>query len=270
MFWINKAYELSQSNQAFVLVTLVSVVGHSPRHAGSKMLVTESECFGSVGGGNLEKTAVEKAKKMLAENTSVPEMLELVLSPNEGEFGIQCCGGKVEVVLEPTHPIRPSIAIFGAGHVGKALSHILATLPINLYLIDSRESQLQSKLVQGKPVSNLASLYHEHKPIPESILPDLPNDAAILIMTHDHAEDIAILEQALRYDSWSYIGLIGSESKWRHFKKQLEALGLSDKDFDRVTTPIGIEAIQGKSPQTIAISVAAELLSVLKLSDSLF
>jgi len=265
MYWINKAHELSQNGQAFVLVTIVSVVGHSPRHAGSKMIVTTGECFGSIGGGNLEKSAVEKAKKMLSENVQVPEVLELVLSPNEGEFGIQCCGGKVQVVLEPTHPFKPSIAIFGAGHVGKALSHILATLPVNLYLIDSRESQLTNEIV-----SQLATIYQEHKPIPESILPDLPSKAALLIMTHDHAEDIAILEQALRYDSWLYIGLIGSESKWQHFKKQLIELGLTEADFDRVTTPIGIPNIIGKSPQTIAISVAAELLSTLELSDVTF
>jgi len=265
MFWINKAHELSQNNQAFVLVTIISVVGHSPRHAGSKMIVSEAECFGSIGGGNLEKTAVEKAKKMLSENVQIPEILELVLSPNEGEFGIQCCGGKVEVLLEPTHPLKPSIAIFGAGHVGKALSHILATLPINLYLIDSRESQLTNGID-----SQLATIYQEHRPIPESILPDLPSDSAILIMTHDHAEDIAVLEQALRYDDWSYIGLIGSESKWQHFQKQLKTLGLLEADLNRVTTPIGIPDITGKSPQTIAISVAAELLCILDVSDSKF
>lgn len=265
MYWINKAHELSQNNQAFVLVTIVSVVGHSPRHAGSKMIVCEAECFGSIGGGNLEKTALERAKHMLSEGVQAPEILELLLSPNEGEFGIQCCGGKVGVLLEPTHPLKPSIAIFGAGHVGKALTHVLATLPINLYLIDSREPQLNNYLG-----STLATIYQEHKPIPESILPDLPTDAAILIMTHDHAEDIAILEQALRYDSWSYIGLIGSESKWRHFQKQLKELNLSEVDFERVTTPIGIPDIQGKSPQTIAISVAAELLSIIDVSDSLF
>jgi len=237
MYWINKAHELNQKNQAFVLVTIISVVGHSPRQA-----------------GNLEKTAVERAKKILSEGLQVPEVLELILSPNEGEFGIQCCGGKVEVLLEPTHSLKPSIAIFGAGHVGKALSNILTTLPINLYLIDSRESQLTTELDSG-----LATLYQEHKPIPESILPDLPSDAAILIMTHDHAEDIAILEQALRYDSWSYIGLIGSNSKWQHFQKQLKTLGLSKADCDRVTTPIGMPNISGKSPQIIAISVAADL-----------
>ncbi|ADI14633.1 xanthine dehydrogenase accessory protein XdhC [Truepera radiovictrix] len=264
MSWLAAAAELARAGTPFVLVTLARVRGHAPRRAGSKMVVTAREAHGSVGGGNLEATATARARELLASGARDPELLSLPLGPQGGAHGVQCCGGEVTLLLEPFALARPSVALFGAGHVGWALVQVLGTLPLNLHLIDSRASALARPL----PSPLAATLTRHHAPVPESALAALPAGTHLLILTHDHAEDLAVLERALR-GPFGMVGLIGSASKWAHFRRELARQGLSETDLARVVTPIGDPEL-GKSPPAIAIGVAAQLLSVLELPEGLF
>ena len=83
-------------------------------------------------------------------------------------------------------------------------------------------------------------------------------------MTHDHIEDLAITDQALRSDALGSIGLIGSASKWARFRAKLIELGHTEADLARVSTPIGIPEIGGKAPASIAVSVAARTLQLIE------
>ncbi len=271
MSWLATIVRLNEAGTPFVLITLARVRGHAPRGAGSKLVVSADEMWGSIGGGNLEAHATARARTLLKERVTVPELLTQTLGLEGGEHGVQCCGGVVTLFLEPVYPERPTVAIFGAGHVGWATVQVLGTLPLQLHLIDSRPAQLGRAL----PGPLTASVTLHHAPVPESALETLPTGAHLLILTHDHAEDLAVLERALRNDSSSadrfgFIGLIGSASKWTHFRRELLAHGLSETDLARVTTPIGLPGVPGKSPQAVAIAVAAQLLGVLELPDTLF
>ena len=53
------------------------------------------------------------------------------------EHGRQCCGGEVDLLLEPL-PVVPAVAVFGVGHVGLELARILARHDVELHLVDSR------------------------------------------------------------------------------------------------------------------------------------
>jgi xanthine dehydrogenase accessory factor len=97
--------------------------------------------------------------------------------------------------------------------------------------------------------------------LPEVVLGELPPGTHVLVMTHDHAEDIAIVDAALRADGPASIGLIGSSAKWARFRTRLLADGgFTEADLDRVTTPIGLHSLPGKEPAVIAVAVAADLL----------
>ena len=264
--WLATTAHLHEAGTPFVLVTIARVRGHAPRGAGSKMVVSTDGAWGSIGGGNLEAHATVRARALLAERVTVPELTLHTLDPKGGDFGIQCCGGEVTLFLEPHYPERPTVAIFGAGHVGWALIHVLGTLPLQLHLIDSRPAHLERPL----PTPLTASVTRHHAPVPESVLETLPAGAQLLILTHDHGEDLAVLERALSTDCFGFIGLIGSASKWTHFRRKLSAHGLSETDLARVTTPIGLPGVPGKSPQAVAIAVVAQLLGVLELPDTLF
>lgn len=272
MNWLGAATEFTKQGVPFVIVTIAALRGHAPRGAGAKMLVTQESSYGSIGGGNLEQTAIEKAREYLGrggaslDRETLPLLFNMILNPKGGAHGVQCCGGEVTLLLELVNPKRPTVAIFGAGHVGWAIAHILQTLPLELLLIDSREKQLdETRLLTEQP----AEVHLQHAAIPETALESIPAGAHLLILTHDHAEDIAILERALRRDDLGFIGLIGSSAKWAHFQGELKKQGLTDSDLERVTTPIGLPGIEGKSPAVIAIATAAQLLQCLELSENL-
>jgi xanthine dehydrogenase accessory factor len=264
--WLETVAALSNAGTPFVLITLARVRGHAPRAAGSKMVVSPDSAWGSIGGGNLEAHTLGRARALLGDHVQIPELFVQKLGPEGGAHGVQCCGGEVTVLLEPHYPERPTVAIFGAGHVGWALVQILGTLPLSLHLIDSRAEQLARDL----PSPMTATLTRRHAPVPESVLESLPAGAHLLVLTHDHAEDVAVLERALRSAHFGFIGLIGSSSKWGHFRRELGKAGLTEDDLARVTTPIGLPNVPGKSPQAVAIAVAAQLLGILKLPDTLF
>jgi xanthine dehydrogenase accessory factor len=98
----------------------------------------------------------------------------------------------------------------------------------------------------------------------EQVRERLPRGAHVVIMTHDHAEDYALCDAALRLPQpLGGIGLIGSSAKWTRFQAQLAAAGHSPETIARITCPIGQPGVTGKDPAVIAVAVAAALLSVL-------
>src|SRR5206468_3251080 len=102
MDWLKAAQQLRDDGQPGVLVTVAEVRGHAPREAGAKMVVGRDRTWGSVGGGNLEETAVTRAREMIEAGAAEPEMQEARLSPNaRNQHGRQCVGGVVRLLLEP-------------------------------------------------------------------------------------------------------------------------------------------------------------------------
>nr|WP_281496761.1 xanthine dehydrogenase accessory protein XdhC [Ornithinimicrobium sp. F0845] len=252
---------LRGAGRSGVLVTVTAARGHAPREPGAKMVVAAEEVWDSIGGGNLEATAVARARAMLAAGTAQPVQLDLSLSEHATtEFGRQCCGGEVSVLLEPV-PARPVVAVFGLGHVGQELGRILARLPVVVHLVDSRAGQVEQ--TRGLTPDALADVRVTHAPAPETVLDTLPGHAHVLVMTHDHAEDLVLCEAALRRGDLGSVGVIGSTAKWQRFRKRLLEAGHSEAAVATITSPIGLPDLPGKQPATIAISVAAALVRTL-------
>lgn len=174
---------------------------------------------------------------------------------------MQCCGGEVTVLLEPL-PVVPAVAIFGMGHVGHELARVLARHDLDLHLVDTREEQLTEEMLA--PLADASARVHPHRipVLPELVLPTLPPGTHVMVMTHDHAEDAALVDAALRTSDGALatVGLIGSSAKWARLRRRLLDGGLTEEDLARVTTPIGLPDLPGKDPATIAVSVAADLL----------
>jgi xanthine dehydrogenase accessory factor len=259
--WFAGVAELRRSREAGVLVTVTEVRGHAPREAGAKMVVSTERTWASIGGGNLEEEAVRRAREMVASGATAPESYIAKLSDKAPvQHGVQCCGGEVTVLLEPL-AVVPSVAVFGLGHVGLELARILARHDLELHLVDSRAGHLAPEVLSVLDDA-VAAVHTHHVPvIPELVLSELPPGTTVLVLTHDHAEDLAILDAALRCDHLGTLGLIGSSAKWARFRTHLL------EDFppavvERVVTPIGLPGITtSKEPAAIALSVAAALLA---------
>lgn len=259
MEWIGALRDLHSIGQPAVLVTLVSTRGHSPRSAGAKMVVTAEKTWDSVGGGNLEATAIDHARDMLASGARSPESQEITLNEHaHARHGTQCCGGVVSLLFEPI-AAPPTVAVFGLGHIGCELAHMLSRLEINLHLTDSREGFADSsrfhQATQGR-----AYVHVHYAPAPEAVLSDLPAESHVLIMSHDHAEDLFLCEAALQRDDLGSVGVIGSAAKWSRFRKKLREAGYPGEQVEQIACPIGLPGITGKSPAVIALSVAASLV----------
>jgi xanthine dehydrogenase accessory factor len=260
MEWVKAVQRLRAGRQAGVLVTVMSVRGHAPREAGAKMVVAADNVWATVGGGNLEALAVERSREMIADGTTAPEVLTAALSDKAPyQHGVQCCGGEVKLLLEPL-PVVPSVAIFGVGHVGLELARILARHDIELHLVDSRSDQVTADRLAVLDDAVAQVHVHNVPVLPELVVGELPPGTHAVIMTHDHAEDAALCDVAIRNEDLATIGLIGSSAKWTRFQRKLAEDGNSAGAIARITTPIGIPGLTGKEPAVIAVSVAAWLL----------
>jgi len=260
MEWAEAVLRLRDARRPGVLVTLAAVRGHSPRAAGAKMVVGAEQTWGTVGGGNLEAVAVERARALIGTGPSEPELLTVALSDKAPyQHGVQCCGGEVTILLEPL-PVVPAVAVFGVGHVGLELARILSRHDLDLHLVDTRPDQLASERLAVLEPAVARVHVHQVPVLPELVLGELPQGSHVLVMTHDHAEDAALCDAALRSPQLASIGLIGSSAKWARFRRTLAEAGHSPEAVARITTPIGLPGITGKDPATVAVSVAAALL----------
>ncbi|WP_406368400.1 xanthine dehydrogenase accessory protein XdhC [Streptomyces sp. NBC_01546] len=261
MTWVAAVARLRARREPGVLVTVATVRGHAPRRAGAKLVVGQTETWGSIGGGNIEAVAIDRARELNGTADAEPELMEFALNDKvTGRHGVQCCGGAVTVLLEPL-PVVQAVAVFGVGHVGLELARILARHNLDLHLIDTRPDILTDERLSVL-ADAVAQIHVHHTPLlPEEVLTELAPGTHVLIMTHDHAEDAALCDAALRTAGLGSIGLIGSAAKWARFRQRLAAEGGHDAaTIDRIKTPIGMAGITGKEPATIAVSVAADLL----------
>ncbi|WP_404287314.1 xanthine dehydrogenase accessory protein XdhC [Glutamicibacter arilaitensis] len=256
--WIEAVTVLRNERRAAVLVTVTAVRGHAPREAGAKMVIAADETFGTVGGGNLEMAAMERAREMIAQGDREPQSMTLRLNDKApAKYGRQCCGGEVSLLLEPL-PVPATVAIFGIGNVGMELARILSRHELELHLTDSRPEFLQG-LAAMEP--GVARVHAQVAVLGEQVISCLPEGAHVLIMTHDHAEDFHLCDAALRHPGLGSIGLIGSSAKWARFQKNLGQSGHSEAKIRQIQCPIGLPEVSGKQPAVIAVSVAAELLA---------
>lgn len=245
--WIEHLKEISESGAPAVMVTTTKCSGSTPREIGAKMLVLSGGQFhGTIGGGNLEHLAIEKALQVMASGEAGVEEFPL------GSRAGQCCGGKVELLFEPIN-CGPALFVFGAGHVGQALCQVFEGTPFRLFLIDERSEWVQAP--------GLPKAVHRVHGDPLKFAGALPESERnyVVVMTHLHSLDEQIVELLLPKEL-AYLGLIGSQTKWRRMRHRIALRGGPAEELDNVVSPIGM-AIGGKSPKEVAISLAAELIA---------
>jgi xanthine dehydrogenase accessory factor len=145
------------------------------------------------------------------------------------------------------------VFLFGAGHVGRALVKALEPLPFFVRWIDERPDAFPAAAPDNAEVVISA--------LPEGELHGAPENALVVVMTHSHGLDLALVAAALKDPRFPYVGLIGSGSKRAQFVRRLVSeFGVPKAEIARLVCPIGVHGITGKEPAVIAAAVAAELL----------
>ena len=270
-----------------MLVSVDSVQGSGPREVGAWMAVFPKTLVNTIGGGHLEFQAITEARALLSrpahvnafDNAAPSANGNLASAPTHEDNTLttryalgpalgQCCGGVVHLKFErisaadaPALKQRllangQPLALFGGGHVGRALVNVLSTLPYNVQWIDSRDEIFPAQLPPN--------VVCEHSDPVHAAVADLPSGASVLVMSFSHAEDLDVVAACLKrqrlHGDLKFVGLIGSKTKWATFQHRLEAKGFTAEELAFITCPIGVSGITGKEPEVIAVSVAAQLL----------
>lgn len=255
-----------------MLVRVGEARGSTPRDSDAWMVVAPAALFGTIGGGQLEFLAIGRARAIL-EGREAEGPWSQPLGPEIG----QCCGGHVTLYFNRLDAARcsdllveweqakarlPHVFVFGAGHVGTALAHALALLPVQAVVVETRADALKelSSAVGGAVETRLAAM-------PEAVVRDAPPGSAFIVLTHDHALDFLIVSDALKRDDAAYVGLIGSATKRAVFSRQWREAGGEDARFAELVCPIGGAHLRDKRPSVIAALTAAEVMAALAEAD---
>jgi len=246
-----------------ILVTVHEVQGSVPREAGAWMAVFADAVVGTIGGGHLEFDAIAQARERLA-GAGGPPIVRYALGPSLG----QCCGGVVHLrfaqvgradipaLVATLDAGRAPVALFGGGHVGRALVTVLGNLPFQVTWIDSRDEIFPAQVPDN--------VRCEHSDPVQAAVADLAPGSRVLVMSFSHAEDLDVVAACLKRQrergDLPYVGLIGSKTKWATFRHRLQERGFREEELAQVTCPIGVPGIAGKQPEVIAVAVAAQLL----------
>jgi xanthine dehydrogenase accessory factor len=321
------------AREACVLVTLNLILGSAPRESGSRMIVVAEAVHGSIGGGNLEYTAIGRGRELLAESAEARQLHQ--------PFGLgpvlnQCCGGAVTVLfevlprgrpawlqrlvsaldagepavlataidrplpehallgpaqpepkgipeevreaarkllaadppnrpesaplaaverdgdtwwLEPVGHSHPRLLLFGAGHVGREVAHLLSRLPFAVTWIDSRDDAFDNVAFADAPFDDAAAgrITTLRTDDPVRQVREAGPAGIYVVMTHSHQLDEEICFAVLQRDDFAWLGLIGSDTKRRRFAQRLERRGIPAERLERLVCPIGLAGIRGSS-----------------------
>ena len=246
-----------------VEIVVAATRGSSPRETGTGMWVNAREICGTIGGGNLEYTALKIARELLHARDG---MLERSRTFSLGAGLGQCCGGEVTLGFRryaeaPARallgePAQFDVSLFGAGHVGREVARILERMPCRLTWVDPRPEQFPAEV--GKEVRVVI------EEEPRWMVDEAPAGSSFLVMTHSHALDFELVELILKRGDFAFLGLIGSQTKALRFRQQLAGRGIGADRIARMTSPVGL--VQGvKHPAAVAVSIVAQVVSLSSL-----
>jgi xanthine dehydrogenase accessory factor len=239
---------LVREGEPFALATVVAHAGSSPRKAGAKMLVRgDGSSLGTVGGGRVEQETIEAAHMALAEGD--PCTLEFFLTE---EYGY-ACGGTMTIFIEPQGG-RPRLIMFGAGHVGRAVTALAHGCGFRVVVVDERPECATEAMLPGADQILCMS-------VPEaSARLQLGLQDSVVIATPGHHSDFAVVRCCLATEA-GFIGLLGSRRKRETLVQTLELEGVDETQRARVVSPVGLD-IGAQTPQEIAVSIVGQLVAM--------
>ncbi|HEX8368696.1 MAG TPA: XdhC family protein [Pyrinomonadaceae bacterium] len=162
---------------------------------------------------------------------------------------------ETEFLFEEKLGFKNRLFIVGGGHCALALSELAAKMDFHIALFDDRP--FLNTLAKNKFV-------HEKKIIEsyEQIGDFIPSgaDVYVVVMTLGYKSDAAVIRRLFDKD-FKYFGVLGSKAKMATLLKSLRREGFSPEKLDRIHTPIGLP-INSRTPEEIAVSIAAEIITV--------
>ena len=249
-----EALRLLETHQPFVRAVVVRATGSVPGLRGASMLVRcDGSTLGTVGGAALEEKVKELARAAFDRRAGGLHHFDLAAWKKGGLPSL--CGGSVDIGVEYI-PARPNLLLWGGGHVAHALAALLPTLEYDYSVADDREDWVGADRCSNadrREVVAPARLWEVFEP---------STFTHLYLLGYDAAKDLEVLAGALeRFPNT--IGLIASAAKRLHMFATLRARGIRREALARVRSPVGVP-IGAESPEEIAVSIVAEIISELR------
>ena len=239
------------------LATIIVTRGATPRKDSAKMLVyQDGNRLGTIGGGLAEAEVCREA--LIALKTGKPKLLDFDLTGVDHEESALVCGGFMQVYVEPVLP-DPTLFIFGAGFVSKAVAEIAKFAGFRIAIVDDR--------IDYANPGSFPKADDFYVDAWDRIFDKLPvnHSSYLFIATRGHRLDLMCLRFAIQSPA-RYIGILGSPKKTQSLFDLLEKEGIDPAAFKRVFVPVGID-IGSETAEEIAVSLVAELIALRKSLD---
>jgi len=150
---------------------------------------------------------------------------------------------------------RDELIIIGGGHCALALSELAARLDFRIGIYDDRP---ELNTIAKNEFADAVTIIDSY----ESIGERLPSgdDVYVVVMTLGYASDAVVIRQLIDHE-FRYFGVLGSKAKMATLMKELRDEGIDADRLSRIHTPIGLP-INSRTPDEIAVSIAAEMISI--------
>lgn len=166
--------------------------------------------------------------------------------------------GELEFALEMIEP-PVALLIFGAGADAVPLVEIGASQGWQITVIDHRPAFLTAERF---PLEAPNLILHNGENLTEKIKTD--NRTATVVMTHNYERDREILRHLLASEAF-YVGALGPRRRTDNLLRELTESGESfaPENLKKLFAPVGLN-LGADTPESIALSIAAEIQAVLK------
>ncbi|WP_265108588.1 selenium-dependent molybdenum cofactor biosynthesis protein YqeB [Halosolutus halophilus] len=247
MTLFDRVDDLVERGRPAAMLTVVDKDGSAPRDVGAKMLVTEDDAFGTIGGGTVEGLAVDEARDVLRGDAE-PGVRTYELRPG-GNTGM-VCGGSMDVFVDRIRG-RSRLYVAGGGHIAVELAAMGGRLGYDVTVVDDRDEY-------ASPERFPAATDVVHDDYDEALagLP-MTSETAVAVATRSGTFDQQAVAAALDGGA-GYVGVVASEDKAAHIVDSLLEDGYSRRELVRVRSPVGLD-LGGGGPEDVALSTLAEI-----------
>lgn len=227
-------------------VAVATVVAAGDR-LGQRLVVWPDRIAGSLGDSRLDAAVVEDAAAMLDQGATAIRYYGA-----QGECGRTEVGVFVQAFAPP-----PRMIVFGAIDFAAAVARVGKFLGYHVTVCDAR-GVFATRL--RFPEADEVVVCWPHRFLAEAVEQGLVDRRTVLcVLTHDPKFDVPLLEVALRTDA-GYIGAMGSRRTHEDRLSRLRAVGLTEAELARLTSPTGLD-LGARTPEETAISIAAEIIA---------
>jgi xanthine dehydrogenase accessory factor len=242
------AAELRDQNKPFVMATIVSSRGSTPRTNAKMIVINKDTIIGTIGGGLAESYIINEA--VLCLNTGQSKIVGYTLDSGTSKTSIaMTCGGDLEVFLEVIVP-RPELLIIGGGHVALQIARLAETLDYSITIVENRKDFLTKERFP------MARQLFYHKNINKAAeMANIDNNTYIVICTG--SVDEAALRTVINSEA-AYIGLLSSRRKISLIMNHMKNDNFDEFKLASVYAPIGLD-LKAETPEEIAFSILSEI-----------